>query len=65
MVLIMLVIDAADEKELLFLAHKISSTSAAPNDWTPSKPLGLFKPPHPQEDAMRASLLYRKFFRGR
>ncbi|RKP19356.1 hypothetical protein ROZALSC1DRAFT_29034 [Rozella allomycis CSF55] len=40
--------------ELLFYAQKISSSTSAPHNWDSSKPLGLFKPPNPQEDMMRS-----------
>lgn len=52
-------VDPVAIEELLGYARNVSSTTSAPADWNPSKPLKLFRPPNPQEDMMRSSLLYK------
>jgi len=52
-------VDAAD---LVSYAHKISYTTNAPPNWTEGPPLSIsgYRPPHPQEDQMRAGSLYQE-----
>eukprot|EP01114_Cavostelium_apophysatum_P015072 TRINITY_DN4035_c0_g1_i1.p1 TRINITY_DN4035_c0_g1~~TRINITY_DN4035_c0_g1_i1.p1 ORF type:complete len:188 (-),score=53.72 TRINITY_DN4035_c0_g1_i1:129-692(-) len=56
------VIETSDEgsvlpEELIAYAHKISYTSAPPVGWVQGMPLGMFRPPQPQEDEMRSGIL--------
>ena len=39
-------------------AHRLSFTTFAPPDYGPERPLGLFRPPNPQDWQMHASLLH-------
>lgn len=47
--------------DLCNYARKICITTSAPPNWQVGQPLGQFLPPNPQEDAMRAGLLFQKF----
>jgi hypothetical protein len=47
-----------DVDALISYAQKISYTTSAPLDWTPEKPLLRRRPPFPQDDQMRSSVLF-------
>ncbi|KAK5582360.1 hypothetical protein RB653_003943 [Dictyostelium firmibasis] len=48
-------------EDLISYAHKISGTTSAPFGYQPNAPLAsLFKPPAPQDEMMRASVLFTK-----
>ena len=47
----------AEARELVAHAHRLSFTTFAPPGY-PEQPLGLFRPPNPQEWQMHASLLH-------
>ena len=49
-----------DVNAFLAYARNVALTSSAPFGWNPSLPLRLSRPPNPQEDMMRNSLLYQK-----
>jgi hypothetical protein len=46
-------------KDILETARRICASTSAPPYWTPLHPLFLHRPPAPQEDRMRNSLLFR------
>ena len=52
-------LDKVPADDIIRYAKRISYTTAAPPGWNPPQPLRLFKPPNPQEDMMRSSLLYQ------
>ncbi|KAN0032310.1 hypothetical protein ACTFIV_006192 [Dictyostelium citrinum] len=48
-------------EDLISYAHKISGTTSAPFGYQPNAPLAsLFKPPAPQDEMMRSSVLFTK-----
>ena len=47
----------AEALELVAYAHRLSFTTFAPPDY-PEQPLGLLRPPNPQDLQMHASLLH-------
>lgn len=48
-----------DINSILDFAQRISGTTSAPPGWKPGEPLGLHRPPNPQEEQIRASLLFQ------
>lgn len=52
--------DVAQAQELIAFAHRLSFTTAAPPGFIPGEtPLGLFKPPAPQDVQLRSSMLHQ------
>jgi hypothetical protein len=47
-----------DVESLIAYAQKISYTTAPPPGWTPEVPLGRRRPPFPQDDQLRSSVLF-------
>ena len=58
--------DVRQAQELIAYAHRLSFTTSAPPGFVPGQtPLGLFKPPAPQDMQLRSSVLHqfqRQFF---
>ena len=52
------------EQDVLQFARRLCFTVAAPPSWNASQPLFPFRPPCPQEDMIRASLLFQQGVKG-
>ena len=48
-----------DPERTILSAINLACTTSAPDNWNPSKPLIIHKPPYPTEDLIRRSALYR------
>jgi len=52
--------DIHQTEELIAYAHRLSFTTSAPPGFVPGNtPLGLFKPPAPQDAQLRSSILHK------